>query len=279
MGEVSSVGLEDYTPESARRATMRIRDIVKDLDAASKRWLEASVARHYARSAAKARTALEILGKKSVRKRVYDRRFQLIEDTAVILRRANASIVATAARILALTAMAAREIAALRQSSAVQEFEFEEAERHVATLARRAVAREESAGTLLKKVRSYLIDLIGDGKFVDIKGRRYDMKKYSKMVAHTALAEAQTAATIDLCNEYDNDLVQWSDHGTECPECEVFEGNVYSVSGRHPRYPYLDAEPPIHPNCEHALLPTSDIALEVAKKYGRYQTPGQLIGG
>jgi len=130
-------------------------------------------------------------------------------------------------------------------------------------MARKAVAKQESRKTLENQLRSYLIKQIEDDGFLKINDRNYNMKKYAEMVSRTALREAQTEATLDLCEQYDNDLVQWSDHGTVCEICIEFEGKIYSISGKSLEYPMLEQEPPAHPNCEHSLLPTSDIAIEV----------------
>ena len=277
--ELLAVDPEDYQSDVAARAMARIRDTVDALSGAARRWLDGAVNRRYTQAAARARTALEILGAKPRKQRYDKHRMMLIEDTAIVLERANRSIVDMSSKILAVTALAANEISRAKQGAQVQEFDFADVSHKIMSWATKVVRAGDSAWPLVKKVRAYLIGLTGDSQFIDIKGRRYNMRKYSELVANTTLSEAQTAATLDLCDQYENDLVQWSDHGTECAECEAYEGNVYSISGRHPHYPYLDAEPPIHPNCEHSLLPTSDIALSVSKKYGRYQTPGQLMGG
>jgi len=275
--ELLAVAPDDYSPSDAAKAMQEIRGTVKDLERASSRWLEVSVSRHYSKAASRSRIALEILGKKPRKKPYEDHKRRLIDDAELVLRRANQSIIETSAKILSLTAMAAREIAARR--SFVQEFDFSQAEKRVASMAAKTVAEEEAAGALTTKVRKYLVSLVSNDQFVTVNGRRYDMKYYSELVAHTTLAESQTAATLDLCDQFENDLVKWSDHQTQCAECAKYEGRTFSISGNHPKYPYLEAEPPIHPNCEHALLPTSDISIAVEKKHGRYQTPGSLIGG
>lgn len=113
-----------------------------------------------------------------------------------------------------------------------------------------------------KRIYEYLRLQLLDGKFIDRNGRHYNLKDYSKMVARTRLRQAQTDAVKNTCKQYQNDLVQWSSHADSCPICAPFEGQVYSLSGQHPRYPLLDAEPPLHPNCEHDISPTSEVAIE-----------------
>ena len=71
----------------------------------------------------------------------------------------------------------------------------------------------------------------------------------------------QTGATLDLCRQYENDLVEVSDHSCDCEECEEYEGNIYSISGTHAKYPALGDSPPFHPNCKHSLHPTSEEAV------------------
>jgi len=93
------------------------------------------------------------------------------------------------------------------------------------------------------------------------------MSKYAKMVARTEIRKAQTDATLDLCRQYENDLVEVSDHGCDCDECEQYEGNIYSVSGTHPKYPPLGETPPYHPSCKHSLLPTSEEAVSIRSQY------------
>ena len=71
-------------------------------------------------------------------------------------------------------------------------------------------------------------------------------------------------ASEDLCRQYDNDLIEISDHGTDCDECKEYEGNVYSITGRTPGYEIIPMWPPFHPNCEHSAHPTSEEAMKAA---------------
>ena len=38
----------------------------------------------------------------------------------------------------------------------------------------------------------------------------------------------------NMAEEYGNDLIEISDHGTESEICKPFEGNTYSISGNTP---------------------------------------------
>ena len=114
-----------------------------------------------------------------------------------------------------------------------------------------------------KSILAHFAELIGDGKFININGRNYDLKKYAKMVGRTRLRKTQSQATANLAKQYDNDLVEISDHETETEICEPYEGNVYSLYGNTPGYEVLSEYPPFHPNCMHSMFPTSIEALEL----------------
>jgi hypothetical protein len=96
----------------------------------------------------------------------------------------------------------------------------------------------------------------------------YNLGAYARMVARTTLREAQTQATLDLCATYENDLVEISDHNTDCELCEQYEGNIYSLSGNDSEYPKLEEETPFHPNCQHSILPTSSEAQRAREIFG-----------
>jgi hypothetical protein len=54
------------------------------------------------------------------------------------------------------------------------------------------------------------------------------------------------------------DLVKMSSHATTCPVCAVYQGRVYSISGRSKEYPALsvvfrNGYNNIHPNCRHVV--------------------------
>jgi hypothetical protein len=251
---------------------VRVRNMVSDLNRAVDQWASPAIDLAYARGSAKARTALEILGRRPQRGMTIDRPRMLHDDLMLTLIKANNSIPSIVERFLAAEQVAGRAELEFDMSRAqVQEFSYTEAEDHIQRIARNAVKQDASRQKLTKRIKDYLQDLIGDDDFIEIGGRMYRMTAYAEMVGRTVLREAQSKATLDLCEQYDNDLVQVSDHGTICEECKEYEGNIYSISGTNPDYPALEAEPPYHPNCEHSLLPTSEIAIRSEKEYGLYQ--------
>jgi len=150
----------------------------------------------------------------------------------------------------------------------VQEFDYEDMEGEIADLAAQAVKTEVSSGALKKQIMDRLRQLVGDENFIQIGDRMYNLGAYARMVARTTLREAQTQATLDQCATYENDLVEISDHNTDCELCQQYEGNIYSLSGNDPEYPKLEEETPFHPNCQHSMLPTSAEAQEARRIFG-----------
>ena len=267
-----SLDSASYSPLAASAAGSKAREVTRVLNYAVDKWAGEAIGRGYAKGARMARTTLEILGRKPRRPPFEDRRRRLHDDLVVLLIRANNSIPDVVDRYLAASAMAARATQAAR----VQEFNFGQAERELGALAAQAEAQEKSRGWLSRRVRDFLHDLIGDDEFIEINGRMYRMGKYAELVARTTMRESQTAATLDLCRQYENDLVYISDHNTDCDVCAEFEGNTYSISGTSPDYPMLLEEPPFHPNCKHVLLATSEAAIEVQKEYGETDLARQI---
>lgn len=126
-------------------------------------------------------------------------------------------------------------------------------------------AEGASRGRIAKMTQDFLREKVGKGNLIEINGKFYDVKKHSMTIARSELRKTQSDGIRSACAEYDNDLVQISDHGTETEICMEYEGNIYSLSGTHPQYPMLDMEPPFHPNC---LIPGNKVI-----------SPGGFIAG
>jgi predicted nucleotidyltransferase len=83
---------------------------------------------------------------------------------------------------------------------------------------------------------------------------------YAATVARTTTREATNTATMNQLQYEGYDLVKMSKHNSPCPVCSVYEGRVYSISGKNPNYPALSivfhsGHAVIHPNCRHVLAP------------------------
>lgn len=142
----------------------------------------------------------------------------------------------------------------------IQEFDLRD-EEIIAGLLDDAINEGASRGELESIIRVHFKRDLFEKKFIKINGRNYDMIKYARMVARTQMRTVQSQAVKNTCQQFNNDLIEISDHGTTTPICIPYEGNVYSISGSNPTYPYLDSWPPFHPNCEHSAAPTSEVAL------------------
>lgn len=97
-----------------------------------------------------------------------------------------------------------------------------------------------------------------DGKYIvvmDKNGKEifYKPDTYSEMVARTKMIESRSIATVNTTLGMGEDLVQVSSHNTTTPQCMVFEGKIYSISGTDKAFPPLADEPPFHPCCQHSL--------------------------
>ena len=132
-----------------------------------------------------------------------------------------------------------------------------------------AIREGQSRGKLAQLIRVHFKRELWERKFMNINGRNYNLVKYAQMVAQTRMRIIQTKSTVNMCNQYDNDLVEVSDHSTDCEICQDYEGKIYSISGRTPDYDYLAGnEPPYHPRCQHNIGPTSVEAIEVREVLG-----------
>ena len=138
-----------------------------------------------------------------------------------------------------------------------------------------AVANQQAIGhswTMAQK--SMKADLASKGitAYIDKMGRRWTLTDYCNMAVRSTASQAEKAA---ILTKDEHDLFQIVRIGSTCPVCAVYEGRVYSKSGKNPDYPPLasafgkiDPEGPntiensylnIHPNCLHSIIPYTTI--------------------
>jgi len=262
--ELSFFDINNYQELRAIKTQERIDQLVKMLNRAAIKWAKSSVPEAYKSGYDISRTRLEILGAKrneefplmAHRNAIGDYTDKTMND----LIRANLSIKQNVATFLYL---ARRANMGLMQ---FQAFDLRD-EEIIAGLLDEAMEAGETRGTAYRLIREHFREKFGDAQFIRINNRNYNLKYYARNVARTRLRVVQTEAVKNSCAEFDNDLVEISDHGTTCEICIPYEGNVYSLSGRTPGYPVLDDAPPYHCQCEHSMAPTSEEALEWREKY------------
>jgi len=257
------IDLEKFNGQDALNIQGRVLKIVAGLNVSAERWIDDDLMKSYHAGERRAKVALEILGRKPKKPATSDPRVKIKDDVYTTLYRSNRSILKTTETYLSVAMLAAGELRAAQ----VQEFDFGNEAAAIGAMSAEAVAAGSSRGVLKRLILAHLRALVTDGNLIEINGRNYKIGKYAEMVARTEIRKAQTEATKDLCKRYDNDLVEVSDHSTDCDECEPFEGNIYSLSGAHSSYPELPESPPFHPNCKHSLLPTSDEAVSAREAY------------
>lgn len=232
-----------------------VEAVVRVLNRDAIKWSNNAVPDAYNDAAKKTELLLQIEGAKS--DPLFDERIhkQTIETGVIttneVYLRGNISINMTAGIFAYLIRSAAARI------ETIQFWDMRD-EETIADLLDEAIIAGASRWKISKMIMAHFEELIGDGQFININGRNYNIKKYSKMVARTRLRKVQSDAVIRMCEEYNNDLVQVSDHGTTTERCLEFEGNVYSISGTNKNHPVLTERPPYHPNCQHNISPTTE---------------------
>jgi len=106
--------------------------------------------------------------------------------------------------------------------------------------------------------------LLAEGRpfFVDRRGHKWDLDRYTEMVARTTTRETMTQGTMNRLREHGLDLMMVDSHGAQ-DFCRYYEGMVVSISGTSPNYPPVSSLPGMvqgnhiifHPNCRHVLTP------------------------
>lgn len=254
-----SVDPASFRELEAIKAQEKINMLIKKLNRASMKWAMESVPQAYEKSYVIARTKLEILG--AEQGDFFSMKFHriavddYIEETMKNLITANQSIKLNMNTYLYLARQASSGLMQL------QHFNFED-EAIINEIIMDTIELGRERAYASTRIHEYLRLQLLDGKFISKAGRNYNLRDYSKMVARTRLRQAQTDAVKNTCKQYDNDLVQWSSHASPCPLCSPLEGRIFSISGSHVKYPLLTEEPPLHPNCEHDISPTSEVAIE-----------------
>ncbi|MCK5129734.1 MAG: hypothetical protein KAQ68_07770, partial [Clostridiales bacterium] len=126
---------------------------------------------------------------------------------------------------------------------------------------------KQSIRKIAKEIESLEIDVGIQMKFLkerlaeDIKTNK-NITKIEDNVKHiikTAKNESQNMSMARYAMETGIDLVQMSSHSPTCKICQMYQGRVYSVSGKDKRFPSLfdtafkSGYANIHPNCNHKI--------------------------
>ena len=120
----------------------------------------------------------------------------------------------------------------------------------------------KAADQLSASFYSKMLDTVKEKQFVQAGRYKYKPRYYSELVARTKFHDAHSEAALSEAKNYDTDLMQISSHNTTTKICMDFEGKIFSVSGKDPRFPPLTDTPPYHPNCLHLMFPTFESGMK-----------------
>ncbi len=252
--------LGEYTEIGAMKVRQRVDSLVHKLNVYASRWSREAVRQAYKDGLKVGIIRMDILGlkpNKLFNKSIHTKTIEIFaSDTFDVFIKSNASI---------MTNLEALILAMKNAQERLLEFQAWDMrnEQVISNLLDDLIMEGQSRQAARKKILEHFANIMGSGNFININGRNYDLKKYSKMVARTRLRRTQSEAAVNLAHQYETDLVEISSHGTTCASniCQEYEGNVYSLEGKTPGYPTLPEYPPFHPNCEHSMFPTSQEAL------------------
>jgi hypothetical protein len=92
-------------------------------------------------------------------------------------------------------------------------------------------------------------------------GANMPLEKYASMLARSTRAETDNLVMVQQALREGIDLVECDTVSPTCDICAVYQGRVYSISGKDSRYPSLyktafkSGYSIIHPNCRHSWSP------------------------
>lgn len=104
-------------------------------------------------------------------------------------------------------------------------------------------------------------DLAGDDlKVLDSAGRAWSIVNWTRRAVRMSVASDLMSNTLNVCEQYGHDLVFSSYVGDSSNLCLPWQNRVYSISGQHYHYTFLQqALWPrgglFHPNCRHTIEP------------------------
>lgn len=93
--------------------------------------------------------------------------------------------------------------------------------------------------------------------FTDRKGRSWGLEQYARMAVKTVSSEAVFHGTQVTMIARGLDVVEVNSVRNPCVRCKPYDGGTFSLTGRS-SYPLLDTIFPIHPECQHYIVPGRD---------------------
>jgi hypothetical protein len=232
----------------------QIKGTLKDLDDDVDSWIRKEIPQYYLDGANQAVQDLKAMGvdiTKSANFAVINKEAitALTDDTALAFAEGMTGIYRNAGRIISETQK--------RQLNFI-----------IAEGTLKGDARKAIANTVASKLEEEGLSVL-----VDKGGRAWSFETYSDMLVRTKAVEARNQGLANRLLTSGYDLVEVSDHGTECPLCGPWEGEILSLNGETDGYDTVDdaeGEGLFHPNCEHAI---NVIDPDLAERTTAYDNP------
>lgn len=130
-----------------------------------------------------------------------------------------------------------------------------------------AAAEKIAMGSTVQDMKNNLIERLQNEGFMTVQygqgknAYQVSLDAYAQMVARSTTREAGNLARENQLIENGYDLVEMTTHYPTCDKCAMFQGRVYSLSGKDKRFPALmktafkSGYRNIHPNCRHVIVP------------------------
>ena len=130
-----------------------------------------------------------------------------------------------------------------------------------------AAAEKIAMGATVQDMKQNLIRRLQQEGFMTVQygtgknAYQVSLDAYAQMVARSTTREAGNLARENQLIENGYDLVEMTTHYPTCEKCAMFQGRVYSLSGKDKRFPALmktafkSGYRNIHPNCRHVIVP------------------------
>jgi|GEM_PF-2967824 len=133
-----------------------------------------------------------------------------------------------------------------------------DAKRRIEEAVRRANERSLLTGTSRREATHQAVAELNQQGITGIvtrNGARIPADKYMAGVVHYHQRKAHVTGAENMAVQNGIDLVYVNAVGITCEYCAKYQGRVYSISGRDPRFPKLEVRPPYHAHCIHSLTP------------------------
>jgi len=130
-----------------------------------------------------------------------------------------------------------------------------------------AAAEKIAMGSTVQDMKNNLIERLKNEGFMTVQygqgknAYQVSLDAYAQMVARSTTREAGNLARENQLIENGYDLVEMTTHYPTCEKCAMYQGRVYSISGKDKRFPALmetafkSGYRNVHPNCRHVIVP------------------------